>query len=98
MTGEKGFQTAGFHLLRQDLKALFQLVQHGIVVFLGSHLADGHHVIPGGDHFFIALNLAFRLLGLHGHLLAFFRIIPEARSLLHCMKTLQLIAKPGQIQ
>ena len=98
VTGEQGFQAAGFHLLFQHRKALFQLIQHGIIVFFGGHLTDGHHILPGGYHLLVPLDLPFGLLDLNGHLLALLRVIPEAGSLLHGMEPLQLAAHTGHIQ
>ena len=98
VAGEQGFQAAGLHLLLQDLKALPQLVEHGVVVFLGGHFADGHHVVPGGNHLLVALNLCLGLLDLNGDLLALLGVVPEAGGLLHGMEPLQLIAHTGHIQ
>ena len=98
MAGEQGLQAAGLHLLLQDLEALLQFLQHGVVVFLGGHFADGHHVLPGGDHFLVALDLGLGLLDLDGHLLALLRVVPEAGGLLHGMEPLQLVAHTVHIQ
>ena len=98
VAGEQGLQAAALHLLGKNLKALLQLVQHGIVVFLLGHFADGHQVIPVGEHLFIPFNLSLRLLGLDHDLLALIRVIPEPGSLLHGMVTLQIIAQGFHIQ
>ena len=98
VTGEQRLQPAGLHFLSQRLEAGLQLLQHGIIIFLRCHLADGHEVIPIGKHFFVAGNLCFRLAGFDSHLLAFFGVIPKAGSLLHGMQPLQLTAHSLNVQ
>ena len=98
VAGEQGLQPAAFHFPGQGLEALLQLLQHGVVVLFGGHFADGHQVVPGGQHFFVPFNFVLGLAGFHRHLLAPFRVVPEARGLLHGVKPLQLIAKPFDVQ
>ena len=94
VAGEQGFQAAGLHLFLQDLCGHLGFD----VVLLGGHFADGHHVVPGGNHLLVALNLCLGLLDLNGDLLALLGVVPEAGGLLHGMEPLQLIAHTGHIQ
>ena len=96
--GEQSLQAADLHLLLQLGEALFQLLQHGIVVLFLRHLADGGKVVPGIYHLFVALQLGFQLAGFHGDLLAPLRVIPETGRFLHGVKPLQLILRPLQIE
>ena len=97
LAGEQRLQAAGLHLLGQPLEALLQLGEHGVVVLLGSHLADGHQVVPVGGHFLEPLDFGLRLPGLDHDLLALLWVVPEAGGLLHGVKPLQLITQPLQI-
>ena len=75
-----------------------KLLQHGVVILFRRHLADGHQVVPGSAHFFVPLDLCFRLAGLDSDLLALFRVVPKTGSLLHGVEPLQLTAQPLHIQ
>ena len=98
MSGKQSLQAADLHLLSQHLIAVLELLQHGVVVLLGSHFADGHQIVPGSAHLLITGNFRLGLASFHGDLLALFRVIPEAGCLLHGMEPLQLVAQTFHIQ
>ena len=98
MAGEQGLQPAALHVLLQLGEALFQLLQHGIVVLLGGHFTNGHQVVPGRTHLFVMLNFRLGLPGLDHDLLALFGVIPEAGGFLHGVEPFQLIFQSFQIQ
>ena len=66
---QEGLQTRFFHGALQVLVAVGQLVQHGVVVFLQRHLADGHEVVPRGGHGVVFFHLGLERLGAHDRLL-----------------------------
>ena len=98
MSSEERLNTAGLHLLSQLIVTFLQFLQHGVIIFLGGHLADGHHVVPTGAHTLVFFNFRLRNFRLHHDLLALLRVIPESGSLLHRVIALQLVAKALQIQ
>ena len=98
LPGEQGLQPRLLHALGELLKTLLKLRQHGVVVFLQSHLADGEKVLHLRRHGVVFLQLGFQQLCLDHDFLRPVRIVPEAGGLLHGMKPLQLIPDPVQIE
>ena len=98
LTGEERFKTRLLHLLLQVFIAGLQLVEHRLVIFLNGHLADGHHVVPLGDHMGIALHLSLQLARALHHLLGGFLVVPEAGGLDLRLEPLMLLPASVQIQ
>ena len=88
---EQRLQPRLLHILFQRVVAVLQLVEHGVVVLLERHLADGHQVVPCGGHVCVFVALAFERLRAHHGLLRARGVVPEARRLCHCVQTLQLV-------
>ena len=90
---QERFQTRLFHVGLQLGVAVFQLVQHGVVVFLQRHLADGHQVVPGAAHALVLVPLMLQLLGAHHGFLRTRRVVPEAGCFRHGVQTFQLVQR-----
>ena len=88
---QERFQTRLFHVGLQLGVAVFQLVQHGVVVFLQRHLADGHQVVPFAAHGLELVALALKRLRAHDGLLRARGVVPEAGGLRHGVQALQLV-------
>ena len=63
----------------QLLVAGFQLPEHGFIVLLDGHFADGQQVVAQRTHLVVRLDLALERTHAGDDLLALLRIVPEAR-------------------
>jgi len=81
LAGQERLEAGVFHLLLQLMIAVPELLQHGVVIFLKRHLADGHQVVPVLAHFMVALDLGLDLACVLHDLLRLLLIVPEAGGL-----------------
>ena len=75
---EQGLEPGRLHALHQGLIFLLQFGQQGFVLFLVAHLAQDHHILPGGPALGLGFQLALFLLQLLQHPLGLFRVVPKA--------------------
>ena len=78
-TGEQRAELLLRYGLLELLEAGLKLLEHGLVVLLDRHLADGQQVVAQRAHPAIRLDLALERAHAGDDLLALLRIIPETR-------------------
>ena len=96
--GQEGFETRFLHLLFQFRVPGGQLIQHGVVVLFDGHFADGHEIVPGGQHLLIPLHLGLQLTAPLHDLLGDLLVVPEAVGLDLGVEPLQLFLAGAQVQ
>ena len=88
---QQGLQTGLLHVGLELGIARRQLLEHGVVVFLQRHFADGHQVVPFAAHGLELVALALERLRAHDGLLRARGVVPEAGGLRHGVQALQLV-------
>ena len=78
-TGEQCAELLLRYGLLELLEAVLKLLEHGLVILLDRHLADGQQVVAQRAHPAIRLDLALERAHAGDDLLALLRIIPETR-------------------
>ena len=77
-TGEQCAELLLRYGLLELLEAVLKLLEHGLVIFLDRHLADGQQVVAQRAHPAIRLDLALERAHAGDDLLALLRVVPEA--------------------
>ena len=72
-------QLAALQLIVQRVKALAQLVNHGVVIHLDGEVAQRQQILLLAAQVVIAFNLVLERLGALQDFLRLFRVVPEAR-------------------
>ena len=78
LAGEQGGKAHRLQLRLELGVVRFELCEHGVVVFLERHLADGHEVVPAALELFVFFALLLELFYALLDLLAPVQVVPEA--------------------
>ena len=78
LAGEQGLEPGGLHALDEGGVFFLQFGEEGLVLFLVAHLAQDHHVVPGGAALGLGLQLVLFLLELLQDFLGVLRVVPKA--------------------
>ena len=91
LAGQQRGQARGLYLFGEGGVLVLQLVEHGVVVFLDGHLAQGGQIVPGGAEAVEVVDLVLEVFQALLHLLGFLHVVPEALALAGGLELLDLL-------